>query len=352
MASAVGRWLLLLVAVAVVSLGFIAIALPTPLLFGGLLGALLYALARPAAPLRLPVSWFHAGQAVVGAIVGSAIEWDTLVDLGARWLIVIGISCFALVVSVLCGTLLIRRGASPATATFSSIAGGAIGLTAMADDLGADSRVIAVLQYLRLLIVLLTLPVVVTLIFGASDQRGALGAVRGDWRVDLPFVAIAIVGGVLAGKLLRMPSPALLGPLLVAAPLTLVPYFAEAQVPVVVAALGYLAIGVQVGLKFTLESLKSIGRMVPTAMLTIVVTLVGCAGLGAILAATTDATPLDAYLATTPGGIYAVMGTAESTGSDVTFVAAAQIVRMLMVLAIAPFVAAYFRNRPTGPGPG
>lgn len=345
MASAVGRWLLLAAAVAAVSLGFVLIALPTPLLFGGLVGALGYALTRPAAPLALPGSWFKAGQAVVGAIVGSAVDWGTLAGLGARWLIVLGISCFALLVSVVVGSLLTRRGATPATAAFSSIAGGAIGLTAMADDLGADSRVIAALQYLRLLIVLLTMPVVVTSVFGASDQGGALSLVGGDWRVDVPFVALAIGGGVVLGKLLRLPSPALLGPLLVAAPLTLVPYFDGAQVPAVIAGLGYLAIGVQVGLKFTVGSLRSIGRMVPTAMLTIVVTLAACAGLGWILTLTTDATPLDAYLATTPGGIYAVMGTAASTGSDVTFVAAAQILRMLIVLALAPFVAAYFRGR-------
>ena len=173
-----------------------------------------------------------------------------------------------------------------------------------------------------------------------------------NWRVDLPFVVLALAGGLLAGKLLRLPSPALLGPLLVSAPLTLVPYFAGAEVPVILAGLGYLAIGVQVGLKFTLSSLKSIGRMVPNATLTIVVTLAACAALGWILTIVTDATPLDAYLATTPGGIYAVMGTAASTGADVTFVAAAQIVRMLIVLASAPFLAAYFRRRAAGPDGG
>lgn len=339
---------MLALVVAAVSTGLILIALPTPLLFGGLIGALIYALSRPSAPLRLPGSWFKAGQAVVGVIVGSAIDWGTLTGLGSRWLIVISISCFALIVSVLVGSLLTRRGASPATAAFASIAGGAIGLTAMADELGADSRVIAVLQYLRLLVVLLTMPLVVTLLFGAYDDGAGLTVAVSNWRVDLPFVALAVAGGLLAGKLLRLPSPALLGPLLLSAPLTLVPYFAGAEVPVILAGLGYLAIGVQVGLKFTVSSLKSIGRMVPTATLTIVVTLAACAALGWLLTITTDATPLDAYLATTPGGIYAVLGTAASTGADVTFVAAAQILRMLIVLASAPFLAAYFRRRAAG----
>ncbi len=38
------------------------------------------------------------------------------------------------------------------------------------------------------------------------------------------------------------------------------------------------------------------------------------------------------------------MGTAAATGSDVTFVAAAQVLRLLIVLASAPFVAAYLKR--------
>lgn len=338
------RWLVLILMVAAVSSLFTLARLPTPLLFGGLAGALLYALVRPQAPLRLPDSWFQAGQAVVGVIVGASMDWHSLGALGPRWLVVVGVSCFSLVVSVLVGRLLIRRGASPATATFASVAGGAAGLTAMADDLGADARVVAVLQYLRLLVVLVTMPLVVTLVFGAREDGPALGVTGTDWRVDVPFVAAAVTCGLLAGRLLRLPSAAILGPLLVAALLTLVPFFEGAAVPPVVEALGYLVIGVQVGLKFTAASLRAIGRMLPTALLTIVVTLVACAGLGWVLTVTTDASPLDAYLATTPGGIYAVLGIAAATDGDVAFVAAAQMLRLLIVLASAPLIAAYLRR--------
>lgn len=338
------RWLLVLLAVSVASCVFTLVRLPTPLLFGGLAGALVYALTRPNAPLRLPDSAFLAGQAVVGVIVGASIDWGSLAALGPRWLIVVVVACFSLAVSLLVGALLIRRGASPATAAFSSIAGGAAGLTAMADELGADARVVAVLQYLRLLVVLVTMPVVVAVIFGARNDGTALSSPAGNWRVDIPFVVIAVAAGLIGGRLLRLPSAAILGPLAAAAGLTLVPYFADAAVPPIVAGLGYLAIGVQVGLKFTVGSLRSIGAMVPTALLTIVVTLAACAGLGALLTVTTDATPLDAYLATTPGGIYAVLGTAASTGGDVTFVTAAQILRLLIVLASAPLVAAVLRR--------
>lgn len=345
-------WVLLSVLVAAVSAVFELVGLPTPLLFGGLVGALVYALARPQRPLALPGPSFTAGQAVVGIIIGSTIDWQGLADLGADWFIVLLVSCFSVIVSVLLGQLLTRHGASRVTATFSSIAGGAAGLTALADELGADARVVASLQYLRLLVVLVTLPIVVTVGFGA-ESRGTSGGgggwsfadwALGDWALSAGFSLVAIVLGLLAGRLARLPAAAILGPLVAASLLTLLPVFDDVRVPAVVAAVGYLAIGVQVGLKFTVASIKSIGAMVPTALFTIIITLAACAALGWVLSQTTDATGLDAYLATTPGGIYAVMGTAAETGTDPGFVAASQVLRVLIVLGIAPLLAAWLRR--------
>lgn len=345
------RWLVLLLPVTAASLLFAAVDLPTPMLFGGLAGALAYALARPAARIELPGWGFKVGQATVGAVVGASIDWGSLAALGLRWLIVVVVSTFSLAVSVWVGRLLIRRGATPVTAAFSSIAGGAAGLTAMADELGADARVVAVLQYLRLLVVLVTMPVVVAVVFGAAGQSDPLDFASASWPVALAFVALAMAVGLWLGARVGMPSPAILGPLLVAALLTLVPLFDGATVPEPVQAVGYLLIGVQVGLKFTVATLRSISRMLPTALLAIGVTLLACAGLGWVLVVTTDAAPLDAYLATTPGGIYAVMGTSSATGGDVTFVAAAQVLRLLIVLASAPFLSAYLRRTTEVDGP-
>lgn len=346
--SAVRSWALLAILVAAVSAAFEAIGLPTPLLFGGLVGALVYALARPRHPLALPGMSFTAGQAIVGIIIGAMVDWQGLAELGTDWFIVLLVSCFSVLVSVMPGQLLMRHGASRVTATFSSIAGGAAGLTALAQDLGADARVVASLQYLRLLVVLVTLPVVVAVGFGTTDGRATPidpAQTVGDWALGLGFSLLAIALGLLAGRLVRLPAAAILGPLVAASVLTLVPVFDDVRVPFVVAAVGYLAIGVQVGLKFTVASLRAIGAMVPTALVTIVVTLVACGGLGWILTRTTDATGLDAYLATTPGGIYAVMGTAAETGTDPGFVAASQVLRVLIVLGLTPFLAVWLRRR-------
>ncbi|MEQ6903602.1 AbrB family transcriptional regulator [Nocardioides sp. YIM 152588] len=339
-------WILLLALAALFSAAFTAVDLPTPVLFGGLAGALVYAVSRPGQPLRLPDRWFTTGQAVVGVVVGIAVDWASLADLGWSWLLVVVVGCFSLVVSVLVGTLLMRHGVSRVTATFSSIAGGAAGLTAVADELGADSRVVATLQYLRLLVVLSVMPVVATLVFGAraDEDAGTVYLDTGSLPLDLAFCAVAIVGGLYVGRLLRFPTPAILGPLAVAALLTLVPWFDGATVPWLVLTVGYLCIGIQVGLKFTLASLVQIGRMIPTALVTILTTIVACAGLGWVLVALTDVSPLDGYLATNPGGIYAVLGMSAAAGGDVTFVAASQILRTVIILVSAPFVSAYLHR--------
>lgn len=330
-------WLGLAALVAAASAGFSLVGLPSPLLFGGLIGALVYALL-PARELSLPRGAFLSGQGIIGVIVGAAVDWSTLGELGWDWPAVALVSALTLVISVAAGQFLRVHGVSAVTASFSSIAGGASGMTALSRDLGADDRVVTVIQYLRVLIILFSMPAVVAVAFGVH-QSGS-GTSSPTWGVsDVVFCVLAVALGLAIGRWGRFPSPAVLGPLLAAVLLRLLPVFDHAVVPMWVQALGYLAIGVQVGLRFTLQSLRSISRMVPTALVSILVTLVLCAVMGWGLAVVTGVSRLDAYLATTPGGLYAVLATTTATGGDVTFVTAVQMLRLLMVLLLAPVLA-------------
>ena len=67
--------------------------------------------------------------------------------------------------------------------------------------------------------------------------------------------------------------------------------------------------------------------------------ITACAALGEALAAATGVGRLEAYLATTPGGLYAVLATATGTGADATFVLAVQVLRLFVMLLSAPLVA-------------
>jgi membrane AbrB-like protein len=151
--------------------------------------------------------------------------------------------------------------------------------------------------------------------------------------------------GVPVARLARVPVAALLGPMVVAAVVDLTGVPHGAAVPALVADAAFLVIGLQVGIRFTRESLRTVGRALPLALVLVAGLGVGCAALGEVLVVTAGVSPLTAYLATTPGGLYAVLATATSSGADPTVVLAVQVLRLFAVLLTAPLLARLLRRR-------
>src|SRR3954453_1313026 len=129
-----------------------------------------------------------AAQAVIGVTIGALVRLSTLGAIGEHWLPVLLVTIGTLVLSLAAGQLLrLQRGISPVTGAFSMIAGGASGITAIARDLGADEQGVAVLQYIRVLIVLIAMPIVATTVFGASGGRAAPVASGPGWPTGVLF---------------------------------------------------------------------------------------------------------------------------------------------------------------------
>lgn len=319
---------------------------PSAALFGGLLAGLVRGLAGRT-PLGVPRPAAAASQAVVGISIGALVDPETLAALGEDWLPVVLVTLATLLLTVGAGLLLRRQpGISPVTGAFAMIAGGASGITAMARDLGADDRMVAVLQYLRVVLIVVAMPIVATTVYGADPAAGTAvpEETAPGWPAGLLFTAGCAVIGVLLARLVRLPVPALLGPLLVAAAVDLGGLSGGADVPGPVEAAAFVLIGLQVGLRFTVASLRTVGRALLPALAVIVGLVVACAGLGLVLSAATGVSELDAYLATTPGGLYAVLATATGTGADATFVLAVQVLRLFVMLLAAPLIAARLRR--------
>jgi hypothetical protein len=331
------------------SLLFGALGLPSPALFGGLLAGLVRALAlRRRLAIPAPVS--ASAQAVIGVAMGALVDLDTLRAVAANWLPVLLVTVGTLGLSLATGQALrLQRGITPATGVFAMIAGGASGIIVMARELGADERMVAVLQYLRVLLIVVLMPVVATTVYGAAPGSGtAAGGATSDWPAGLLFTVGCGVVGLLLGRLARLPVAALLGPMILAAVVGLGGLAHGLDVPPFVQSAAFLVIGLQVGISFTRASLRTIGRVLPLALALIVVLIVASAGLGAVLAAATGASALDGYLATTPGGLYAVLATATDSGADATFVLAVQVLRLFVMLLTAPLVARVLRRSGSG----
>jgi membrane AbrB-like protein len=328
-------WVGLGAATAAFALALSAVGFPSPTLFAALLIGLAFALARPRHTVQ-PPSWsFLAAQAVVGVTLGAYMQSEALTAAAHDWLPVTIVSAATLAISMGAGRLLAHSTALDVpTATLGMIAGGASGIVTMADDLGGDDRLVAFMQYLRVLVVVLLTPLLIALFGGGSDGSGGAPAPAWGTLTDWGLTAAIAAGGAVVARRAHVPAGTLLGPMLVAGGLTLAGV--DYGVPPVVRELAFALIGLQVGLRFTTGTVKLLGRLIFPVLGAVFALLIGCAGLAVGLTATTDVSFRDAYLATTPGGIYAVLAVAFGAGSNTTFILAVQVLRVLVAVLLAP----------------
>jgi membrane AbrB-like protein len=336
------KWALLVVITVAVTVPLDLVGVPSAALFAALIVGIVLALIT-LAPTAVPRMAGIAAQGVLGVYIGTMVHRDALTALGSDWPIVLAVAVSTLALSIGAGALLgLHRDITPLTGSLALVAGGASGLVAIARELGGDDRVVAVVQYLRVALITASMPVVVTLVYHAEKTGHTAAPSQTDtapWYLSIAMLVVIVLVGATAGRLARLPGSGLLGPMAVTIALELTGTSFGLSVPMALVQLGYAVIGWQAGVAFTRESMRAIGRALPTAIGLIVLLNVACAGLGILLAHVTGISPLEGYLSTSPGGIYAVLATAVETGSNVTFIIAAQVVRVLLMLFAAPLLA-------------
>lgn len=333
-------WAALGAATAGAALALDALGLPSATLFGAMLVGLAVALRLPGrfALRGWPITTAHA---VTGVLLGGYLQSSSLESLAGAWLPVLLVSVATLLLSLVAGWLMTRAtDVDEPTAALGMVAGGASGIIAMASELGADDRIVAFMQYVRVLMIVIATPLLVAIFFG--DHHAAVGVAEGgrpflgapqDWAIT---AAIAVAGAV-AGRAIRLPAATLMGPLLLAAALTLALPAGTIEAPPLVRETAFALIGLQVGLRFTARLFRSLARLLGPLVLSVVALSAMCFGFAVLLDLTTDASLLDAYLATTPGGLYAVLAAAVGTGADTTFVVGVQSLRLIVMVLAAPF---------------
>jgi uncharacterized protein len=324
-------WGLLVAAVVLVALALDAVGMPSPTLFAALLVGVAAALAKPDA-FELPRHVFTGAQAVTGVTLGAYLQSSSLTAIADSWLPVTLVSLATLLLSLAAGVVLSRTTElDPATAALGSIAGGASGIVGMSDELGGDDRLVAFMQYLRVLVVVVLTPAVAALTGGHGGGGAPSGPAFGDLEGWLLTLAIAPVG-VFLGRTVKLPS--LIGPMIIAGALTLAG--AGFTVPPALREVAFGLIGLMVGLRFTMATLRQVGRLVFPVLIALIALLVACFGLAVILHLTADVSLRDAYFATTPGGLYAVLAIAVGSGADTTFILAVQALRVFVMILLAP----------------
>jgi membrane AbrB-like protein len=340
-------WAALAAAAGAAGWGLGEAGVPSSYLFAGLLVGLAAAIARPER-FGFPEPLFAAAQAVTGVTLGAYLQGDALTALGGDWLPVLLASLATLLLSLVAGWALARLTPTDTrTAALGMVAGGASGIVGMADELGGDDRLVAFMQYARVLIVVLITPVLAPIAFGhhvtgapAAADASVFGQAT-DWLLVLALAPL----GVLLGRLVRLPAATLLGPMILSGVVTL--SGGDFTVPPLLREVAFAMIGLRIGLRFTVATVRLVGRLLVPVVIAVFGLMLACFGLAVALHFTTSASLLDAYLATTPGGLYAVVAIAFGTGANATFIVAVQGLRVVVMVVLAPVMVRWLVPRTT-----
>ncbi|VTQ65853.1 Putative ammonia monooxygenase [Campylobacter jejuni] len=334
-----GQWVILVVSSLILGIIFQTFHVPAALLLGPMIVGVIMGLLG--ASVRIHPLFFKISQGVLGCMIAQSLSPSILPPLLNDWPLVLMVLVATLLASGLSGWLLVRFSQLPGpTGAWGSSPGGASAMVAMAGDFGADVRLVAFMQYLRVLFVATAAAFVARMAMGDSASLAAVVV----WFPPLTwrfFVTVFLaVAGVWLGPRLRIPSGALLLPAIVGAVLHSTGTV-TLEVPEWLLAMAYTLIGWSVGLRFTRPIFKLALRTLPQMIASIIGLMLICGGMAWVLTKLLHVDMLTAYLATSPGGLDTVAIIAAGSHADLGFVMAMQTLRLITILATGPAMARF-----------
>ena len=207
--------------------GLLALAAGLPL--GMLIGSLVTVAVAAAggfrllgAPVAVPQGWRYLLIPVIGIAIGATFPPDFASQAARWWLSLVALAAFV-PMAHLVGYLVYRRMGriAPKTAFFAAMPGGFIEALDMGEKAGADMPMLIVLQFLRLILCIVLIPIAFAVAFNQAVGSGS-GLVRPGSDVamslwDFGVLAGCAVFGWWGAARLRMPAAVLAGPLVLSA---------------------------------------------------------------------------------------------------------------------------------------
>jgi membrane AbrB-like protein len=337
------RLALLFLTAIVFASGLQALHLPAAWLFGPLVASAFFAV-KDWETVEFPRPAYIAAQAVIGTALSAGFSPATLLALPKHLSVFAFAVVFILFTSLFNGWLLTRcTRLDVATAFLGTIPGGAGEMAAMSDSLHADTRLVVIMQYTRLLLILASLALITPVLKNFSDAHGTTVATAAAMPV-VPFAwwrigalgLLALIGW-LAGMRTRIPAGTFLVP-------TVLYFLLEWQgvqlgrwpQPCFMAA--YLIMGLQIGGRFHSSTFTAIKNILLPVCGTTLLLLSGSFALAWILTREMGLDAVSAYLAATPGGLDSVAAVAAELQGDTAIILTVHLVRLLCVLIAGPWL--------------
>jgi hypothetical protein len=297
-----------------------------------------------------PPSFTIIGQAIVALQTALRFSPETLKIATTYALPLLGSIIITGAISLFNGYLLWRwTGIDRMTSFLGSIPGASPSIVAMSEDMGADAIAVALLQYLRLILVAVIIPSIISLFFSAELSVQVVDAIPANINPPLPKllnlgILIGCGGlGIWGGKKLNLPASLFLGPFLVTLAASLfLPY--QISLSPLIFMLGLLLVGISIGLKFDWIAVRQLLKAVLLELALVTLLILICLGVGYGFHLVTQVGLITSILGSTPGGITPIMAMTLQLGGNSGLVLAMQMTRMLLILLISPWFATFLRD--------
>ena len=309
--------------------------------------------------LKAPPLAREGGQLAIACSLGLYFTPPTVALIAQYGWAILAAGLGSLFIGVLCAVVLRRiytdTPLDVTTSLYACIPGGASEMAVLAERYGGRVDQVAVAQSFRILLVVSSVPFVLTWIdVHGMDQFTTTAAQTNAGGLVLLF-GVAIVGGVLF-KQFGMPNAFMFGSLFAAIALT---YFADIWSPVAaglgvapsamprwLANTGQVLLGCSLGAKFTRDFFRSAPKFLMALALVFLLALVVSALFAWVISVASGIHWATAVLATAPGGIAEMSLTAKVLQLGVPVVTAFHVMRLVILVSLsAPLYRLLYEHR-------
>jgi len=324
--------------------GLVAHALGLPLAM--LLGSLVSVTVAGALGLRIaghapavPQKWRYVLVPVIGVAIGASFPPDFATQVLNWWVTMLALVAFIPLAQFLGYQMFARLGGlTPATAYFAAMPGGFIEALDMGEKAGADMPMLIMLQFLRLILCIVLIPIGFSLFeghaVGSASGFSAAGAHSPLTAWDVAVMVALGAGGWFVAHHLRFPAAMLSGPLLLSG-VAHAFGLTDAVPPVWAVLVTQWVMGTSLGVRLIGFTRGEAGKALGLSVLNVGLMLLIAVGI-ALVAGDAVGEPVAAViLAFAPGGVSEMSLVALSLHLSAVYVTLHHLARIILAVLVA-----------------
>lgn len=319
--------------------------IPIPWTLGGIFGALVLQF-MPIEHVRWKKSWRSYALVVVGYGTGRYVTPAVMAEMFRQAPGIVSATLVAVLVSIFISWCMYKFEHMDFHSVLMGIMpGGFTQMTAMLDDdTRVDPNIVTVYQSLRLIVIVISVPIMVVQLLGATEVGDAASLAVTDGMSFWLVLPVAFVGGVIFAKL-KLATPYLLGPIAVTAIAALM-FGSLNSPPSWLLAIAQLNIGIYVGTGLDTKKLKALVKTLPGCFAGIFLILGVSVGFAYFLSSAYDFSLITAFLAMSPGGLGEMCLTGMALGENVAIILTYQLFRFLFLSLVVPIAMVKYFGKP------